>query len=412
MNCPECDVKGYSRKTKTPEWRCRKCGHEWDVPQTNCSVALANFEVTDRLSTIPPIVEEFLYSIRKNEGDIRDITLEFAFENLQRNYDEAELLQILGKDDWSELESGDLGGYMHNLSVVFRNDGCLIVAEHILKENIPTGLNLGDVLEVKHFSDDNYALIRIIERGDLVLRYLTVDERDEISGYRRSTAVEEERKEKERQTAADLERTERQAAADLKRSQSEGKLLDNGAEKRGFPEGLLAAVQIGSIGGVIAVVVGILFITGVFSGDETTEARFTPSPIVGKDVERLLAEIETFTNAFGQSFGPFVVTGNAECLDCDLRGADLKYALMAWFDLSGSDFSGADLYFASFSGANLSGANFSGANLKYAGFKNANLSGANLDNVFDAQGIGEAYRSTIPNKYRYDPKKENWVSKD
>ena len=83
MNCPECDVKGYSRKTKTPEWRCRKCGHEWDVPQTNCSVALANFEVTDRLSTIPPIVEEFLYSIGKNEGDIQDITLEFAFENLQ-----------------------------------------------------------------------------------------------------------------------------------------------------------------------------------------------------------------------------------------------------------------------------------------------------------------------------------------
>jgi len=30
MRCPECGANGYSRKTKTPEWRCRKCGHEWD----------------------------------------------------------------------------------------------------------------------------------------------------------------------------------------------------------------------------------------------------------------------------------------------------------------------------------------------------------------------------------------------
>jgi ribosomal protein L37AE/L43A len=29
MNCPECGAAGHIRKTKTPEWRCRKCGHEW-----------------------------------------------------------------------------------------------------------------------------------------------------------------------------------------------------------------------------------------------------------------------------------------------------------------------------------------------------------------------------------------------
>ena len=28
--CPECGGHCYSRKTKTPEWRCRKCGHECD----------------------------------------------------------------------------------------------------------------------------------------------------------------------------------------------------------------------------------------------------------------------------------------------------------------------------------------------------------------------------------------------
>jgi|GEM_PF-3993424 predicted Zn-ribbon and HTH transcriptional regulator len=27
--CSECGGNGYSRKTKVPEWRCRKCGHEW-----------------------------------------------------------------------------------------------------------------------------------------------------------------------------------------------------------------------------------------------------------------------------------------------------------------------------------------------------------------------------------------------
>ncbi len=33
MRCPECGAPGYSRKTKTPEWRCRSqnCGHEWDA---------------------------------------------------------------------------------------------------------------------------------------------------------------------------------------------------------------------------------------------------------------------------------------------------------------------------------------------------------------------------------------------
>jgi len=33
MRCPECGANGYSRKTKTPEWRCRSrsCGYEWDA---------------------------------------------------------------------------------------------------------------------------------------------------------------------------------------------------------------------------------------------------------------------------------------------------------------------------------------------------------------------------------------------
>jgi len=37
MRCPNCGANGYSRKTKTPEWRCSEadynggCGHEWDT---------------------------------------------------------------------------------------------------------------------------------------------------------------------------------------------------------------------------------------------------------------------------------------------------------------------------------------------------------------------------------------------
>ena len=36
MRCTECGAPGYSRKTKTPEWRCRSqnCGHEWDATTT------------------------------------------------------------------------------------------------------------------------------------------------------------------------------------------------------------------------------------------------------------------------------------------------------------------------------------------------------------------------------------------
>ncbi len=30
MFCPKCGTNGYNRTTKAPEWRCKKCGHEWD----------------------------------------------------------------------------------------------------------------------------------------------------------------------------------------------------------------------------------------------------------------------------------------------------------------------------------------------------------------------------------------------
>ena len=41
LDCPKCGAKGYSRRTKTPKWRCSPapsnggCGFEWDDPEYN-----------------------------------------------------------------------------------------------------------------------------------------------------------------------------------------------------------------------------------------------------------------------------------------------------------------------------------------------------------------------------------------
>ena len=87
-------------------------------------------------------------------------------DQLDVDYTESEVLRLIGKDDWSELEKGDLGGSM-GLAVVVREEGFLIVALRFTDALSSTFLNLGDVLEAKQLSDDTYGLIRIIERGPL-----------------------------------------------------------------------------------------------------------------------------------------------------------------------------------------------------------------------------------------------------
>ena len=67
MRCPECGAVGYSRQTKTPEWRCRKCAHEWDItsdrptiaPSPPTNAAAHGRSGTERL-TIPKGVLHFL----------------------------------------------------------------------------------------------------------------------------------------------------------------------------------------------------------------------------------------------------------------------------------------------------------------------------------------------------------------
>ena len=67
--------------------------------------------------------------------------------------------------------------------------------------------------------------------------------------------------------------------------------------------------------------------------------------------------------------------------DYDLRGADLRYAVLGYADLSEAILRYADLRYADLRGAVLGYANLRGANLSNANLRDANLRGANLSNA-------------------------------
>ena len=87
MRCTECGAPGYSRKTKTPEWRCRSqnCGHEWDATT--------------------PRVEE-LEALRR-EADRRERELRLEEEERRRN-DQTELEALREEVDIKEREFNSL----------------------------------------------------------------------------------------------------------------------------------------------------------------------------------------------------------------------------------------------------------------------------------------------------------------
>ena len=68
-----------------------------------------------------------------------------------------------------------------------------------------------------------------------------------------------------------------------------------------------------------------------------------------------------------------------ECVDCNLKGADLGYADLGETDLRGADLRGADLNGAYLRSANLSGADLGEADLRGAYLNGAYLNGANLN---------------------------------
>ena len=65
MRCPECEANGYSRKTRTPEWRCRKCGHEWDVASDGWDL-LSGTPVSETAS-IPTSTTPIQRTVRRRE---------------------------------------------------------------------------------------------------------------------------------------------------------------------------------------------------------------------------------------------------------------------------------------------------------------------------------------------------------
>ena len=67
-----------------------------------------------------------------------------------------------------------------------------------------------------------------------------------------------------------------------------------------------------------------------------------------------------------------------ECPECDLSGANLKFANLEWANLKEANLEGANLKDANLRGANLRGANLEGANLEGADLRGANLDGAYL----------------------------------
>ncbi|MFZ9738489.1 MAG: pentapeptide repeat-containing protein [Prochlorotrichaceae cyanobacterium] len=71
-----------------------------------------------------------------------------------------------------------------------------------------------------------------------------------------------------------------------------------------------------------------------------------------------------------------LTTGN--CVECDLRRADLVLANLEDADLTGANLAGANLSQSNLTGANLAGANLSGATLVGSNFMGANLATANL----------------------------------
>ena len=80
-----------------------------------------------------------------------------------------------------------------------------------------------------------------------------------------------------------------------------------------------------------------------------------------------------------------------ECVDCNLKGADLGYADLGEADLRGAyleqaDFKGADLKDADLRGAYLNGANLNGANLNGSVLRYAIVTGVTLCNTIMPDG--------------------------
>ena len=94
MRCPICGSQGYSRKTMTPEWRCRSrsCGYEWDA-------------------TTPPeeLMEALRLEIARKDRQLRAAEERSRNDQVRRRKDQMELEELREEVDIRESVLNSLG---------------------------------------------------------------------------------------------------------------------------------------------------------------------------------------------------------------------------------------------------------------------------------------------------------------
>ena len=94
MRCPICGSQGYSRKTMTPEWRCRSrsCGYEWDA-------------------TTPPeeLMEALRLEVARKDRQLRAAEERSRNDQVRRRKDQMELEELREEVDIRESVLNSLG---------------------------------------------------------------------------------------------------------------------------------------------------------------------------------------------------------------------------------------------------------------------------------------------------------------
>ena len=110
MRCPICGSQGYSRKTMTPEWRCRSrsCGYEWDAttPPEELMEAL-RLEVARKDRQLRAAEERSRNDQVRSRND--QMALEALREEERRRKDQMELEELREEVDIRESVLNSLG---------------------------------------------------------------------------------------------------------------------------------------------------------------------------------------------------------------------------------------------------------------------------------------------------------------
>ena len=110
MRCPICGSQGYSRKTMTPEWRCRSrsCGYEWDATiQPEELMEALRLEVARKDRQLRAAEERSRNDQVRSRND--QMALEALREEERRRKDQMELEELREEVDIRESVLNSLG---------------------------------------------------------------------------------------------------------------------------------------------------------------------------------------------------------------------------------------------------------------------------------------------------------------